>query len=649
MTEEGQLQKPRWILIATWLALAIVLVIQALPFTYGYRRSADDAVFLDALAGGWAGIERLALALSVQQGRLGLIPAIPLNTLGAYLADSYWARLAFVLMHFSVFALFAAYVSRLLAANVLYPLLLLLLTLQTVEGVNDYMPPISYPVQNTVPLIMVFSARLTLLQADSQGRVSGLAVWLARLFFLIALVLNEFTFLAGTAALACEYLVIWARKLRGTSASTTNLLALVDRRFIWDAGLVAIAFVSYVGYRHVFPSTYIGNVIDGAGSPWRVVATTLRHVHAGTIFVRDLFEVGSIPQHAIFLAAVVGVLTAACSFFFLGQARAIRTPLTVLVVCIVAIAYVTFPLAGNARQQAWCLDSGACGYLDSRISYLGFGLILLCLIALVLKAMPTRRAARVTIAVLSGVLGLMAATSYAYNLRDGLKYANDARAWRRANLLACYPDLQSQQDRRLVRMIDPEARIRFHPGTDQARFWRNYLALKSRNQTCTLDDARRQAERDLLNDAEPILDVGQTISFSQPSAARYLGTGWSALEPAGIWTDGPRAELVFQLASGAQARPLTLKVGFNAYMRPNLSNQAIDVLVDGQRVDTWTITPAMNDGRTHERTIDLGRRSIVETEIVFHVLNPRQPTTDREISDTRHLGIFLRWMALEPP
>ncbi|MFO1159895.1 MAG: hypothetical protein U1E60_13730 [Reyranellaceae bacterium] len=634
-------------LIATWLTLAVVIVIQALPFTYGYRRAADDTVFLDALAGGWAGIEWLTLRLSMIQGRLGLLVAIPLNVLGTYLADNYWLRLAYVLMHFGVFFLFAAYVSRLLAANVTYPLLVLLLTLQAIGGVNDYMPPITYPVQNTLPLILLFGARLAILRADGQKRTGGFAVWLARLAFLIALVVTEYTFLVGSAALACEYAAKWTRGLR-RDPGRAKFSVLIDRGFLWDAGLVAIALISYLGYRAVFPSTYEGNVIDGAGSPWRILATMARHVHAGTIFVRDLFDIASLPRQALLLSAVVGVVTAVCSSLVLSQARSIRAPFVVMAACIAAIAYVTFPLAGNARQQLWCLESGACGYLDSRITYLGFGLIVLCFIGLVLKWMPTPRAVGAMVAVLSGALGLLGAANYAFNLRDGLAYANDAKGWHRANLLACYPDMQPELDRRLIRMIDPEARIRFHPGTDQAHFWRRYLALKSRNQLCTEDGERQQADRRLLSDAEPILSIDHTILFSQLMSARYLGKGWSALEPAGVWTDGQRADLAFALAPGAEGKPLALKLRFTVYVRPSLPGQTIDILVDGKRVDTWTITRAMNEGGVQERTIPLGlgRGPREETEVVLHILDPRQPLADRDIADTRHLGIFLHSMTL---
>lgn len=652
MTEAGRIQKQRRIVIATWLSLAVVLIIQALPFTYGYRRLEDDAMFLRGLAGGWAGIKQLTVAMSVEQGRLGLLAIVPINILGSYFADTLSMRLAYVLLHSGVFALFAVYVSRLLATNIACPLLLVLVTLQPVGAVNDHMPPIAYPLQNTLPLIMLFAARLTILDAGRQGRIGGTAAWLARLGFLVALVLTEYMFLVGTAALACEYLPQWVRRLRGSSAfaMVMKVPTLVDRQFLWDAGLVVVALVSYLGYRLAFPSSYPGNVIDAAREPWRIVATTVLHVRAGTIFVRDLFDIGSIPRQVIGLAGVVGLLTAVCSFLVLCRVRAIRAPLAVIALCIVAIAYVTFPLASTAKQQAWCLDGGLCGYLDSRISYLGFGLILLCLVALALQWMPTFRAARATVVVLSGALGVLGAANYAYNVRDGLVYANDARAWSRANLLACHPDLQSPSDRRLVRMIDPEARIRFPRGSDQAHFWRGYLQLESRSRACSRDADRQHAERRLLNDSEPILAIGHTVRFSTSSAMRYLGKGWSGQETMGAWTDGTRAELAFSLPTGTESQALGLTVGFVAYIRPGAAEQTVDVHVEGRRVDTWTITRALSDGRVHQRTIPIeaGWRPGQEIEVEFRILDPRQPVADREISDGRQLGIFILSMVLEP-
>ena len=115
--------------ILTWLALAVIVLLQAQPFTFGYRRSADEVTFLAALFNGWPALEEMTVSLAVFQGRLGLLVTTPLNAIGAYLSDSHLARWIFVLLHFGVLALFAACFSIISATNVTRVLLLFLAVL----------------------------------------------------------------------------------------------------------------------------------------------------------------------------------------------------------------------------------------------------------------------------------------------------------------------------------------------------------------------------------------------------------------------------------------------------------------------------------------------------------------------------------------
>jgi len=71
--------------VLTWLALAAIVLVQAHPFTFGYRRSADEIDFLMAFFGGWRTVEEFAKSLAAAQGRLGFLAVMPLNILGAYL------------------------------------------------------------------------------------------------------------------------------------------------------------------------------------------------------------------------------------------------------------------------------------------------------------------------------------------------------------------------------------------------------------------------------------------------------------------------------------------------------------------------------------------------------------------------------------
>lgn len=637
----------RSIVVLTWLALAAIVIVQALPFTYGYRRSADEIDFLVALFGGWRTVEEFARSLAAAQGRMGFLAVMPLNVLGTYLADGYLARWIFVLLHFGMLALFAAYFSILSATNVARPLLVILVVSQSIGGVHDYMPPISYPLQNTLPILALLIARCTILLVQPHGRGAPHLLWPARIVFLLAITTTEYAFLLGTALLAAEYSVALARSWRrGASPGEALLGVFKQRSFLYDAAIVVLVLVAYLAYRWLHPSVYPGNVIDAGLDVGRVAETTLRHALAGTIFSREL--VSSLQGEALATAVVIGTLTAACLFAVLYDVRDLPSPLATALGSALAVAYVTFPVAGNARQQVWCVDNGACGWLDSRISYLGVAVILVCLVALVLRYMPNHRTTTVAVAVISGATGLVAATTYARNLHDGLAMAADAKAWERAALLVCNPEVQPGADLPLLRLIDPERRVRFHPGTDSAKFWRDYLNFLRANRSCAGDAASRQAVLRQVNELGPTLAIGQTAHFNDRSTSRYLGMGWSQQEPWGVWSVAEQANLAFLPRFPPGTEGLRLRVAFRPYIRPSIGQQTIAVSVNGRLVDSWTISKEMLDKGCCERTFALGWNLSTsdEIDVTFHIRDPRNSDADREIVDSRRLGLILQSMTL---
>jgi hypothetical protein len=644
-------RRRRSTVILTWLALAVIVLLQAQPFTYGFRRSADEVAFLAAFGHGWHAIEDMAVSLAVFQGRLGLLVTTPLNAIGAHLSDGFVARWIFVLLHFGVLALFAAYFSIVSATNVTRALLVFLVALQTICRGDDYMPPIAYPLQNTLPFLALLAARCTILLA--RRRDGGqLLLWPARLVFLVAMLTTEFAFLLATALLAGEYGFALARRRRNGAAAREALrAALRQREFAYDVAIVALALFAYLAFRWLHPSSYVGNVIDAGLAIGRVVETTVRHVLAGTVFSRDVLDVTSLPPQALPMAALVGILSTGCLLVVLREVRDLPSPLLVALGSVLAIAYVTFPLAGNARQQVWCVDNGACGYLDSRISYLGFVVIVVCLCALVLRLLPGPRASMAAVAAMSVATGVIAATTYARNLRDGQDMIVDGWTWERAALLACYPDEQPVADRALLRLIDPEKRVRFHPGADKAHFWREYMSVVRRDGQCASDTAARRAELRRVLELGAVVFVGQTIQFRGKAANLYLGDGWSQPEPWGVWSDADRANLSFLTRVAPRIGELQLRLVFQPYIRPSVGQQTIAVSVNGRPVDTWTISKNMRDNGCCERTIPLGPelRLGQDVEITFHVLDPRNPADDREIVDRRRLGLFLQSMTLVAP
>lgn len=643
------LRRDRSIVWLTWLALAVIILLQAQPFTYGYRRSADEVAFLAALTNGWRTVEEMTVMLAVTQGRLGLFVTTPLNVLGAYLSDESLARWVFVLLHFGVYALFATYFSIISATNVTRSLLLFLIALQTICGRDDYMPPITYPLQNTLAFLALLIARCSILLVQRSDRSGRYLLWPARAIFLLAMLTTEFAFLLATALLAAEHGFTLAERRRTGASARDALLGLITQRtFIYDVAIVSIALFAYLAYRWTHPSGYVGNVIDAGLEFGRVIEATARHVLAGTVFSRNIFDFGTLPLEALPLAALVGILTAACLVAVLPEVRTLPSPFFVTLGSVLAIAYVTFPLAGNARQQVWCVDSGACGYLDSRISYLGFAVIIICMISLLLRRMPTSRAAMTTIAVISVATGLIAATTYARNLRDGRDMIPEAWTWERAAILACYPEEQPVANHQLLKVIDPDRRVRFHPGSDKARFWRDYMRFVREDGQCPPDKAAQRAELKRVKEFGLVVLSGQTIYFRDRSAGLFLGSGWSQPEAWGIWSDAEQASLVFLARFAPGAEGPHLRFAFRPYIRPSTGRQTISVSVNGRLADTWTITKEMDDKGCCERTIALGRElnPAEEVDITFRIHDPRKPEADREIVDGRRLGIFLQSMTL---
>jgi hypothetical protein len=642
-------RRRRSTVVLTWLALAAVILLQAEPFTYGYRRSADEVTFLAVSFNGWRSVEEMAVSLALFQGRLGLAATTLLNTLGSYLSQGLLARWVFVLLHFGVFALFAAYFSIISATNVTRALLLFLVAFQTIGGFYDHMPPVLYPLQNTLPFLALLVARCVIVLVQQRDRGRSL-LWPARAIFLLAMLTTEFAFLLATALMAAEhsFALAWRRR-SGASIGEALLATIKQRTFLYDVAIVALALFPYLVFRWLYPSSYVGNVIDASHEIGRVVETTVRHVLAGTVLYRDAFPLLPLSPQSLPVAMLIGVLTTACLFAVLHEVRDLQSPLLVALGSALAMAYVTFPLASNARQQDWCLGAGACGYLDSRISYLGFAVIVICLIALVLRRMTSARASQAAVAAVAIATGLFAATTYARNLREGLEMMVDGRAWERATLLACYPDQHPADDRRLSRLIDPERRVRFHPGTDTAQFWRDYMRIRRAHRPCPGDDATRQADRRRLLEYGPTISVGRTVYLSDRSAIQYLGTGWAYQEPPwGVWSERERADLHFLPRPATIGDGLQLRMSFRPYIPPSVGRQTITVSVNGRPVDTWIISKEMHDEGCCERTISLNSVTLStdEVDVTFHIRRPRNPSVDQEILDNRHLGLFLHSMAL---
>lgn len=620
---------------------------QAIPFTEGYRRAADEVMFLDTWIRGWPAVMEHAWSGAHYQGRLGFWALVPLNAFAAGFADILAVRVAFVLLHFAILGLFAFHFARISATRTTAALLLLLVTLQPLCRASEFMPPVTYPLQNSLPILCVLLARCVVFQEarrDDGGRASRL--WPAYIVFTLAMLATEFAFLLGTSLLFAEHGFALLAQARQGVPLRDRLTGLMRQRIArFDALSVGLVLVAYFSWRMIHPSSYEGNMLDGAFEIGRLLATTFHRVWAGTTFSHDLIAPLSVSRDMWLAAAVVGIATSCGLVLFLPAIRSLPSPVMVAAGAVAVILYISFPLAANARQQRWCLEQGACGYLDSRLSYLAAVVIVLCGIAWALRSLTQPMLARAFVVSVSVILGLVAALTFIDGWQRGRTMHADAGAWRNANLLACYPDRQPASDDLLLRMIDGEKRVTFHPGTDRAAFWRRYLGHVSASRDCSAPggvDASRLARIDRLG---PAIVPGQTIDFAAGvGILPFLGKGWSQAEPPfGIWSDGPEAELVLVPRDVPADRQAWLKVRFHPYFGPSVMNQTIRVIVNGVPTEEWGLTTDRDRTGCCERSIALPRTAPKDglVTVVFRLSRPRTPSLEPGSPETRRLGLAL--------
>jgi hypothetical protein len=138
------------------------------------------------------------------------------------------------------------------------------------------------------------------------------------------------------------------------------------------------------------------------------------------------------------------------------------------------------------------------------------------------------------------------------------------------------------------------------------------------------------------------LTVGRPISFVDGSdAERFLGNGWSGLEPTGVWTIGNSATIIFELPVDV-GNDLDLVLGSHAFVTPAHPELTVVFTSRAERLET-RFRDAMRRRVLRiplARVIDTQRRVVVNIEI-------DQPASPRELGlsdDSRLLGLRLEWL-----
>lgn len=138
------------------------------------------------------------------------------------------------------------------------------------------------------------------------------------------------------------------------------------------------------------------------------------------------------------------------------------------------------------------------------------------------------------------------------------------------------------------------------------------------------------------------LSVGASLEFrrGEPSDA-YLGEGWARPETGWVWTMRPVAIMQLPLEAEARDAPLRLDIKGVAFVPSESPVRIVDVLVNGERVETWEFRYPENvfDKRIVLMPAQMAGEEPVELR--FEIANPAAPSELDLSRDERSLGISI--------
>jgi hypothetical protein len=144
------------------------------------------------------------------------------------------------------------------------------------------------------------------------------------------------------------------------------------------------------------------------------------------------------------------------------------------------------------------------------------------------------------------------------------------------------------------------------------------------------------AERRLL------VRAGESVELDDLSDYGAFGDGWVVYpQEAGIWTEGSRSELAFEL-DGVGESDYVIALSLGSICVEKEGSLRVEALVNGERVATRDFSYGDPDWR-----IDLPAPVPAEIDLSFVIEEPKSPAEVGWSADERRLGILLRAVALE--
>ncbi|UWR39440.1 DUF7024 domain-containing protein [Sulfitobacter sp. W074] len=604
-------------------------------FLTGYRLSADDVYFTHIALQGPQTVLETARWLAEGQGRIGFLYLQPVNMFAALMSEVLIWRLVFVTLYFSTVWLIFVYAGKVLKLSIAPFAFLIFLALHPLGF--EHLPPTTYPLQNTLPFLVLVSCRLAVL---SYGERGGWGV-LNRLLQFGAMLATEFALLLGIVMVAAE---VFANHPLSLRRPLSWLRALIKDVRAWiEIIILGLVVGVYIAYRLAHPSGYEGNSLAGIGNLSALIGTTWHHINDGLVLPRFRSRFLEVPLSVWTGATLSGLAMYAAIVLALRTPLGKRVPLAAVVpFLLTSMIFVTLPVSASLKQQGWCEGTGHCAYLDSRTSILGVVLLLVVLGATVLQhskrgrfgKMPRHLMACVTASIF--VLGGLHNWHVA---QDMLRYD---RIWKSAHLLACMPDLHPKTPAHLYDLIDPNRLVPFHEAEAPLEFWPLYLETVRRQRDCS---STAVLQRSLAGSYLPNLRPEELQDIGGTEGAKYLGAGWSNIEEWGVWSSANKAELIIipkGLEAGDQAR---LQLNAHMFLAANQSVQRLIVTQNGQTL--WEGTRGSEDQSANLIFPLLPHDPAQETiTLTLTLPDAHAPSSG---GDTRTLGIGLKGLLLHRP
>lgn len=473
-------------------------------FLAGYRLSADDVAYhLYAMQGfqeSWGFIKSAAIG----QGRVVHFPDLVTSLVGAYFADEYLFRVFYVSLFFSNFVLAGLYFKKLSGVDAIWFIALVLFSFHPLD--YFHLSPTAYPFKISFPVFLILVSRIALLNLRArthEGTHRLENYWLALSF--VATMFSEYAFCFALSLICVEFIgrVIAARTTQAGGWVLGVWHVMRGQYFLKDLFSIVLFLAAYLGFRLFYPSAYEGNQLPAEFHSHAFLKTLVGHIYGGTTFssmsrhhafypgylkgldVRGWLLI-SLMFFATFLSAVM-----ALNLVIKEKASHLKAQVHYLIAAGMALLcalFVTVPVAITTKYQSWCrsIHVDSCVFLDSSLSYLGFGIFLAAIVmAFAHSLVALRIPQKWVVSFASLVIAFGASVSHLNNLRmeeDMHKYVS---GWEHAKELACMPgNLLREASTPLADIVEPNRRISFHPGFDPNWYWFAYIANRKNRRDC---------------------------------------------------------------------------------------------------------------------------------------------------------------------